>query len=315
MNIKYSIRNMKKILFATFVLMTATAQVVGQDMKSILDGVNKIGENELIENAVKDGFVLVDSYYALQNNSNGKKYGSDSHDYFGHICYLGYSMPNGYLTIADAATPWAVDERFDDFRDNERYSPVLLDSIMVRHADGSNTIRARLGNTIKELDETGLLKLENDERDMQRLIAASEAANKGWLVFAMIPKKLNGVISAKTALTFTSKSYTAGGNNTIITTPNRDKETIVGGLFVVPVQKGVGQIELQVCGFLTKTEEADKWKLVMGKNEWYQAAAKPEVPVAEEEGVVEESEDNAEEPFKVPGKDKKKKKPSLNRIK
>ncbi len=307
---------MRKLL-AICAFVAAATPAVSQDARTILDGINKIGENELIENAVKEGFVYVNTYYALENKDNGRKYGRDSHDYYGSLCYLGYAVNGGYITMAEAAMPWEADSDYDDFRNDEKYSPVLLDSIYVRLTDGSGKVKARMGNTIADLDETGLVFLTSEQQDENRFVTTGEEAEKGWLVMAMLPKGKN-TLDRKTPLAYTSKALTVqpGAKQQLVAAPKRE-ETIVGGVFVVPVYKAVGQVELQARGFLTKSGEDGKWKLSFYTPGWMPkaVAAEPEV----EEGVGEEVvpvEENGEEPFALPdnGKKKNKKKPSLNRL-
>lgn len=293
-------------------LLAASAMPVsGQNAQQIQDAM-KMGENQLIEDAVKDGFVVMNTYYALQTN-NGKKYGRDGHDFFGHSCYVGYSLPQGYVTMAEAMNPWEKDEMYESFRDEGKYTPVLLDSIMIRTGNGSGTLRGSVNSECMAIGETGLVSLLAGEDNQQSLMLSQEDVNKGWLVFAMIPKDKNKVFDKTTPLSFTSKVFTFKETGMLVDVPQRSRETIVGGIFVVPVIKGIGQVELQAKAFLTKNSD-DKWTLAAYDSDWFQQVAKKEEAVVEEAAAEETAEEEGEQPFAVPSKEKKKKKPRLSRI-
>jgi hypothetical protein len=239
------------------------------------------------------------------------------HDYFGSRCYVGYSLADGYVTTADALSPWETDEAYSDFRDDSKYTPVLLDSIMVRNVDGEGKVRGRISNESTLFEQTGIVKLQLYPDEKNTLVGTVEGTNRGWLVFAMIPKEKKGVIDRKTTFTFTSKVMTVKENGMMVSEPQRSKETIVGGIFVVPQMKKTGLVEMQVKGILVKNGQ-EKWKLVNCEKEWFSTEKQAEEQSQEEpyveEGTNVEGTNSTEEPFAIPSRDKKKKKPQLNRI-
>lgn len=304
-----------KKICSILLLALVAIPVAAQNIQQIQDAL-KMGENQLVEDAVKDAFVMVNTYYALQTDK-GKRYGRDMHDYFGSYCYVGYSLADGYVTTADALTPWEADGAYGDFREDSKYTPVLLDSIMVRYVDGEGKIRGRISNESTLFEETGVVKLPNSPEEQHTLIGTVEGTNRGWIVFAMIPKEKKGVIDRKTTFTFTSKVMTVKENGMIVSEPQRSKETIVGGIFVVPQIRKTGLVEMQMRGILVKNGEG-KWKLVNCEKEWFSTEKQTDEQIQEqsyvEEGSNMEENDGTEEPFAIPNREKKKKKPQLNRI-
>ena len=304
-----------KKICSILLLALVTIPAASQNIQQIQDAL-KMGENQLVEDAVKDAFVMVNTYYALQTDK-GKKYGRDMHDYFGSRCYVGYSLADGYVTTADALSPWETDEAYSDFRDDSKYTPVLLDSIMVRNVDGEGKVRGRISNESTLFEQTGIVKLQLYPDEKNTLVGTVEGTNRGWLVFAMIPKEKKGVIDRKTTFTFTSKVMTVKENGMMVSEPQRSKETIVGGIFVVPQMKKTGLVEMQVKAILVKNGEG-KWKLVNCEKEWFSTEKQAEEQSQEEpyveEGTNVEGTNSTEEPFAIPSRDKKKKKPQLNRI-
>lgn len=302
-------------LYSIIVFALVAIPMKGQTIEQIQD-VLKMGENQLVEETVKDAFVLVNTYYALQTDK-GKRYGRDMHDYFGNCCYVGYSLSGGYITTADALTPWENDENYDVFRDDSKYTPVLLDSIMIRVCDGEGKLRGCVSNENVLFEELGVVRLQPNPSEQHILFGTQqENGKRGWLVFAMIPKEKKGLMDRKSVLSFTTKVMSVTENGMIVDEPQRNKETIVGGMFVVPQIKQTGLVEFQVKGFLVKNSDK-KWKLVNYEDKWFPTIKDNEGQKTEETPHVEESQnekqDSAEEPFAIPHKTPKKK-PHLNRI-
>lgn len=246
------------LLLISLVCITGKCQIV----------LGKLGTEALVEDAVKEGFVLVGTQYQLKEKATGNLYGRGGRNYYGELYSLGYLFPCGCILAKESLRPWDKDPAFEKYRKNEKYIPVLMDTITLKTANRgashinclirgiSNVPNTRLSNVSLELSGHSGFPLNQELGQLS-----------GWFVWCMIPK--DGQIGRETEFSFTSLYRTIEIKDTMSIPVEAPKngEKLLGGIFVVPKVDSLGKITLYTKGILCKISN-DKWGLRIYNEEW-----------------------------------------------
>lgn len=249
----------------------------------------KLGTEALVEDAVKEGFVLVGAQYQLKEKATGNLYGRGGRNYYGESYSLGYLFPQGCILAEESLSPWDKDPDFEKYRKNEKYVPILMDTISLKKANrGVSRINCSIRG-ISNLPNTGLSSISLDVSEYSGFPLNQEIGQlSGWFVWCMIPKEEQ--IGRETDFSFTSLYRTIEIKDTMAVPVEAPKngEKMLGGIFVVPKVDSLGKITLYTKGILCKINN-DKWGLRVYNEEW----DKSEAPMLE--GSAETTKPNKDE--------------------
>lgn len=230
-----------------FICMSANAQLLNI----------KIGSDELVENAIKNAVVIVESNYCIENVETNQKYGRKGKSYFNILQFLGCRTDKGIIIGVDAIKPWEVDDLFDKYRNNNKYQP-LLDSTLVVHSvltDKGNAmdITSRLSFN----NDSTLLCIHDSNNSLDGIMLSednNDAVN--WIVWVKNPKGADLKCITDLEYTIVKKSLDFSEDENIVDIPN-SSNSYVGGLYVSAKVIGVGLVEFSLSGFVVKNSE--KW--------------------------------------------------------
>lgn len=217
----------------------------------------RIGSDALVEEAIKDAIVLVESKYCIQDIESKQKYGRNDKPYFNAIDFLGCKTDKGVITSEQATKPWAVDNLFDKYRDNNKYRP-LLDSTLV--------IRPLSIDTIQTIDITSSLSFNNDStlicavtgecRTDGLLLSTDDNNATNWIVWIRESSKNESKESSNFDFNIIKKTVEFTNEDVIIDTPNSTK-SFIGGLYISAKVVSVGLVEFSLSGFVI--EKSGRW--------------------------------------------------------
>lgn len=228
----------------------------------------KLGTEALVEDAVKDGFLLVGTQYQLKEKSTGNLYGRGKRDYFGESFSLGYMFPQGCLLPKESLSPWENDPDFVKYKNSDKYEPVLMDSIYIKESGKNASRKSELVRSVYQLPNTGFSCITLGVSEKAGLPVNYEFGQvSGWFVWCMIP---NGNTLGKESLfSFTSFYRTIELKDTTSVQIEAPKigDNLLGGIFVVPKIDSIGKITLCTKGVLQKVNN-DKWILRIYNKDW-----------------------------------------------
>ena len=224
------------------------------------------GNQQLIEDAVKDGIFLVRRCYRLQDTTSAtpRFFGWGNLPYFGETFSVAVKTKNGYIISDKAVRPWIYDGKFEQEVDPNRFVPVLSTN-EYRTMGNTDFIAFPDRNTsTREVSINSVYSVEDNELFEQKgfFIHDSDEVIRGWLVWIVFNNPLEGNSDEQTP-TFTifrsELTFEQGTDVYDIPAPAIDRH-IVGGIYVMPKITDIGQTTFHLSGFLHK--EGNQWKLV-----------------------------------------------------
>jgi hypothetical protein len=218
---------------------------------------------QLLENAVKDGLIIVHRYYQLQDVSVAPpaNYGWNNQPHFGDSWSLAVKTSGGCLLSDAAVHPWTYDGKFGEYRSQTRYRPVYFKS-EYRHMDTAVYLPVAIPDSVVAVSAGRLYQVADSVFGNRGFVLDHETGAKdGWLVWLVsrVPVADNAaqpfsLVAHRSELTFTG-SQSQYEVRTLST-----ERVILGGIYVLPQVTGVGQITVKLSGVLHK--ENDKWYVV-----------------------------------------------------
>lgn len=246
----------KKILLIVCIMWTGV--IAGQTLNL------SVGANQqLLENAVEDGLIIVRRYYQLQDVSVAPpaNYGWNNQPYFGDSWSLAVKTSGGYL-LADAAVhPWTYDGKFEQYRNQTRYRPVYLKS-EYRQTDTTAYLPIAIPDSVVAVSAGRLYRVADSVFGNRGFVLDHEAGAKdGWLIWVVsrVPVADDAAQPFSLVVHRSELTFTDAQSQYEVRTLSTER-VILGGIYVLPQVTGVGQIIVKLSGVLHK--ENDKWHVV-----------------------------------------------------
>ncbi|GAP71198.1 hypothetical protein SAMD00024442_1_11 [Candidatus Symbiothrix dinenymphae] len=245
-------------------LMVCLAVVQPLDAQFALRSLSS-GNQQLIEEAVRDGLFVVRQSYQLRDSVTS--YGWNNLPQFGTTYSLGVKVVDGYYLDAQAVTPWLYDPKFDEYRDSKQYTPVISQTDCYRLSD--TTFRKVSFRLPSEGVGSSNFQFVTDSLFANEGFAAdnSDGAKAGWLVWVVSADSLDKITAGALSLLIyrNELKFEAGENTYKIDAPTTTK-TVVGGIYIVPKTEGIGKISFYLGG-IAHRQEGD-WRVVrLGESE------------------------------------------------
>ena len=215
---------------------------------------------QLIEMAVNNAFVIVEQPYVVEDPQTHQQYGSYNNDYFGIGTKLGVRLDNSIVTDSGIFTPWIDDENFVLVKNTHK--PILSNPIMF--IPGDSVITEVKLKTNDKITKEGVLTviLSPDTTYVKGFeVYNPDRAIEGWFVLVKSKKNKKNYYEPATYSIYAGNANFS--TDSIIFTPTDpliDKE-IIGGIFLIPEQTAIGQISFKIGGILCQDSQSD-WKLL-----------------------------------------------------
>lgn len=219
----------------------------------------RIGSDALVEEAIKDAIVVVESKYCIQDVESEQKYGRNGKPYFNTLEFLGCKTDKGVIISEKTIKPWTVDELFDKYRNNKKYRP-LLDSTLV--------IRLLPKDTIQPIDITKNLSFNNDStlvcagagesRTDGLMVSTNDINTTNWIVWIKKSSKNESKESPEIEYNIIKRTVEFSNGAVVIDTPSATN-SFIGGLYISAKVISVGLVEFSLSGFVI--ENSDRWMI------------------------------------------------------
>jgi hypothetical protein len=237
-----------------------TAQIAGFSISS---------NQQLIEDAVKDGLFVLHQYYRLQDTTAATPsfYGWGDLPHFGDTYSLAVKTVGGYFSGNQTIHPWMYDSKFEEYRDSRQYAPVistteykLTDSVAYSPLAFKNIAFTSVSdNRVYRMQDTATFSGKGLCPDY------TVGEKKGWLVWAVSDKPLSESNTQKLSLMIYRSELVFDAGKELYEVKNPSTEKIVlGGIYILPEITGIGQVTFKLLGFLHN--ENNKWNVVKLKD-------------------------------------------------
>lgn len=255
---------MKKLIFAITMLagMLAGLHVAAQTNISL--GNMLSSNNQLIEDAVRDGILIVRSCYQLQDTTRTTPtfFGRNNMSYFGETFSPAIKSREGYYMGDKASHPWAYDARFEEYNQSSQYAPVrsvrayrLLDDTTYRSLPyNDDSMREVSARRVYQMQDTVFqqkgFRVDNDN-----------GTKKGWMVWLVAERPLEEQHNQSVSFQISRAELTfeQGTDFYDVKEPTTSK-TLLGGYFLMHAATDVGQLEFYLSGILHHKD--GKWQAV-----------------------------------------------------
>jgi hypothetical protein len=254
---------MKKIFYT--MIYGILSLTVGAQNLQLTSGLQLSSNQQLIEDAVKDGLFVIRQNYQIKDTSTTPptfyRWGNDPH--LGAVYALGVKVKNGFYGYNKILFPWNYDTRYEQYRNIANYVPVISET-NYRQLDSTRYKTTPFpANACSLLADSLVVHLKSELFAGNGFFENYSPGNKdGWVVWVVSdkPVAVTDTIPLSLLIYRTKLVYEAGKKRYEIKDPITDKE-ILGGLYVVPETGDVGQILFKLSGLLIKID--NNWNVVV----------------------------------------------------
>lgn len=247
---------MKKIVNIIILCVVLSVHSVFAQFGNLFSSANQ----QLIRDAVENGFFIVRQYYQLQDTTAERPsyFGRQGNPYFGHVYTLAVKGGPGYYADGKIVEPWMYDEAFEDFRGSVKFVPVLFKTERRELEEKTYTPFVFRPDSCEVLPE-GTVYAVSDRSAGKGFRSDTVAGPKnGWIVLATTEKALEECDSAEITLEVYREKVEVPPGKTFcaIKTPSTTRR-VLGGIYIQPEVTAPGQIVFGLVGFVGESE--GKW--------------------------------------------------------
>lgn len=302
---------MKKIFLAIILLAAcanySSAQLLGSikvqpsDMEG-LSNVKNSAVSKIIEKTVRSGMFVVKRSFQLQDKKSKDLFGLNGRQEFGIGYSVGVKTPQGFCVTNQAMSPWAYNNSFKKYEG--KYLPVISKSdCWELDKDSVSMDIGELANRHITLCDSAIYQYTSDLFHEQSFkIDTLTGKKRGWIVLLTHKnKELNNVSD----IDFLCQEKELSAYDTICNDSLGNLPldvTILGGIYITPVFRGIGKLEFHLCGILSKM--GNQWKLYFP---FLKKESRNNLPMAEKTAIDQERKDMLT-PVEKESKSKKRKK-------
>lgn len=217
----------------------------------------RIGFDALVEEAIKDAVVVVESNYCIQDVKTNQKYGRNGKSHFNILQFLGCKTDKGVIVSEKVIHPWDVDGLFDKYRNNSKYRPLLDSTLVVRSlpTDKNDTIKIALDLSFN--NDSRVICVNAGGSTVDGLMVSVDNSNTvNWIVWIKnsTNKDLNNRSDLEYSIVKRTIDFAIG--DVVVDTPN-SFNSYLGGLYISAKVVSVGLVEFSLSGFAI--EKSGKW--------------------------------------------------------
>lgn len=212
----------------------------------------KTSNQQLIEQAINGAIVKISQSYELTDTVSGDSFGREDNEYFSKIQFLGVLTEKGLCFPAQAIVPWVVDPDFNEYKD--KYRPVISKSevALVTTISPDSIINQKLVDCRK----LGAVALDTDSVYNGLQVDSVPGEKQGWLVWISEEGKTDKPSRLRYSSILKTLEVVKDNDNSSIEAPEVNGK-LYGGIFIIPVQTGIGQLIFKMAGIIIS--DGDKW--------------------------------------------------------
>lgn len=218
---------------------------------------------QIVESAIRNGIFILSQDYQLKDCNTNEYFGRNGQEEFGRIFSLGVKVENGYCYFDQIQRPWLYDSNFERYRDSHipevyrtRFKE-FTDSLMTDFTSFSQK------RSVELYPETIYYMPDSVSFKGKGLKADSTIGNKlGWIVWVIANKAIaetDQVDSLSYVIYRKELEVKEDIREYTISAPNTN-HTVLGGIFVEPIQSEIGQLTFNIIGIILSKE--GKWNIL-----------------------------------------------------
>lgn len=243
--------NKLRCLFCFIVLLFCQNSVLAQLINV------RLGSDALVEEAIKDAVVLVESKYCVQDVETDQKYGRNGKPYFNNIGFLGCRTEKGVITSEQVLTPWNEDNLYDKYRDNNKYRPLLDSTLVVRSVQIDSVQHIDVASGLIYNNDSTLIYTGIEKNRADGLMLSTDDNNAtNWIIWIKKSSKNESKELSNFEYNIIKKSIEFTKEDIVIDTPN-SANSYIGGLYISAKVISVGLVEFSLSGFII--EDSGRW--------------------------------------------------------
>lgn len=236
---------MKRIIVSIVVLIASLNCAVAQFSQSLFNS----SSQQLVEQAVKGGIVLLRQDYQLLDTLSNTRYGWNHQEVFNSIYSVGFKVEGGYVVNERFVRPWNFDQRYRELRDTT-YVPVIsktscksmVDSVYIDVKYNPDYKRCIKDSLIYRVDS-----LVHERRGLK--IDSSLGEKEGWLVWVTSADSLLQENTQLSVVTYKHKITIEENKKEYALPKPATSKNIMAGILVVPNNTQVGVLDFQIVGY------------------------------------------------------------------
>lgn len=249
----------KRIIFSMLISVCVTsayAQLL-KDMDHLFGNSNQ----SLIEEAVADGLLIVSQEYQLQDVTNKNLFGRDKKEYFEKTYSLAVRLNGGYLLTNTTVKPWETDKNFDEYRNNEKYIPLISKTTFRKIADKKFAALPFDTAYCAETVPGYLYTLTDTKGEFGFQLDRTAGLKKGWLVWVKLKDDISASDTTGVELQIYRNEITVKPDSLLYEVKSiAESDHLLGGIYVVPEVTRVGQLTFKLVGMLRNID--NKWNVL-----------------------------------------------------
>lgn len=250
---------MKKILIAliTLIPINCWAQIY------------KTSNQQLIEDAIKNGIIVICQSYQLEDTTTHQRYGRYGNKEFGKSYSIGVKVNGGIAVTNKTTKPWEYDNNYSRYRDSHK--PILYQTTVKELSDSSFT-QVNIG--IDSIGSTHGISIIPDTLSYNGhgfQYHKHDGKTDGWIVWITSPVDIQDCDSSRTVdhiIYRKNIEYHPDSLSYTIDVPQSTKK-IWGGIFVVPQQTQIGELTFDLGGIIVETSPSS-WQMFAIEYTMYQ---------------------------------------------
>lgn len=252
---------MKRLLLI-FMLLTVTVNSIAQS------GIFSPNQ-QLVEDAIKNGIIVICQSYQLEDTTTHQRYGRYGNKEFGKSYSIGVKVNGGIAVTNKTTKPWEYDNNYSRYRDSHK--PILYQTTVKELSDSSFT---QINIGIDSIGSSHSISIISDTVSYNGhgfQYRKHEGKTDGWIVWITSPVDIQGCDSSRTVEHIIYRKnieYHPDSLSYTIDVPQSTKK-IWGGIFVVPQQTQIGELTFNLGGIIVETSPSS-WQMFPIENTLYQ---------------------------------------------
>ena len=233
-------------LFIIVALVALSSVSYAQWSQSIFNSPNQ----QMVEDAVKNGIVLIRQDYQLSDTITKQRYGLNHEANFGSQYSIAVKIEKGLSVSNRFVTPWDYDDNYTPYRDSQ-YIPVMSNT-QCRSLQDSNYVEFKYRpENIIAIKDSAVYQVDSLVHPGRGFLCNRETGEKeGWIVWLYVSDSANLAKENISMVTYRQKvTIKEGLHNYSFKQPEVNGQ-VLGGLYVYPQNTTIGTLEFLFVGLL-----------------------------------------------------------------
>lgn len=213
----------------------------------------RTNNQQVIDEAMSGAFVRINQSYELCDTVQNEHFGRNEKDYFSIVPFVGIETENGLVFPSAALTPWTYDNDFDEY--DGKYKPLVTKTKLSLLNCTNKSVRS-ISDNLSGAKITNLLTVLNDSTQTTNGLKVDSIAGvkNGWLIW--ITSEANLAENDSMRLNSIKKEIEVPIDGEFLRIEKPEVSgTVYGGIYVTPIQIGIGQVAFTLTGVMVLDDE------------------------------------------------------------